>query len=407
MTITDSQLIHAAKEFGTPLYVYDADLIKKRYHQLYQWIPYPKLQIYYAMKANYNIHILRLLEKEGACIDAVSPGDVYLALKAGFSPERILFTANKITDAEMHEVQKLGVLFNIGSLSRLKKYAMAYPNSEVCIRFNPDVVAGSHEFIRTGGEATKFGILLGEVDTVVKIAKEHNLKIVGIHEHTGSGIPETVQMQKGMKNILNVINKERFPHLRFVDFGGGFKVNYHPEQGEVDYCVFGLEVTKLFTEFCHGFGRELEMYFEPGKLLVAESGKLLVEVNTLKQNRSKSIAGVNSGFAQLIRPMFYSAYHHIRNLSNPEGKLLIYDIVGNICESGDCFASNRELPEVREGNILIIETAGAYCYAMGSVYNLRAMPAEVLIEGGLFKVIRKRLTSEMLIGNVLEEMQTD
>ncbi len=403
MAISDTQLIQAAKEFGTPLYIYDTDLIKKRYQQLYQWIPYPKLQIYYAMKANYNIHILRLLEKESACIDAVSPGDVYLALKAGFSKERILFTANKITDAEMDEVQNLGVLFNIGSLSRLKKYAMAYLNSEVCIRFNPDVVAGEHEFIRTGGEATKFGILLSEVDTVVNIAKEYNLKIVGIHEHTGSGIPETVQMQKGMKNILNVINQERFPYLRFVDFGGGFKVNYHPEEGEPDYSVFGSEVTKLFTEFCSNYGRELQMYFEPGKLLVAESGKLLVEVNTLKQNRSKSIAGVNSGFAQLIRPMFYSAYHHIRNLSNLNGKLLVYDIVGNICESGDCFASNRELPEVREDDILSIETAGAYCYAMGSVYNLRAMPAEVMVDSGVAKLIRKRLTSEELVESIVEQ----
>ncbi|MBT4446355.1 diaminopimelate decarboxylase [archaeon] len=405
MTIPDKQLISLTEKYQTPLYCYEAELIKKRYHELYSFIPYSKLRIYYAMKANYNLHILKLLEKEAARIDAVSPGDVYMALKAGFSTERILFTANKISDAEMHEVQSLGVLFNIGSLSRLEKYAKAYPGSEVCIRFNPDVVAGGHEFIKTGGEATKFGILLSNVEKVVAIANEHGLKIVGIHEHTGSGIPETVQMQKGMKNILGIITPARFPHLNFVDFGGGFKVVYHPDENQVDYETFGKEVVELFTDFCSKFGRELEMYFEPGKYLVAESGKLLVEVTTVKQNRSKLIAGVNSGFAQLIRPMFYSAYHHIRNLSNPDGKLMTYDIVGNICESGDCFASNRELPEIREGDILVIETAGAYCYSMGSVYNMRAMPSEVLVDGAVDTLIRKRLSSLELVEKIVGESE--
>ena len=403
MTIPDNQLIDLAQKYQTPLYVYDADMIKQRYHELYSFIAYSKLKIYYAMKANYNLQILKLLEKEGARIDAVSPGDVYLALKAGFTADRILFTANKITNSEMHEVQSLGVLFNIGSLSRLEKYAKAYPGSEVCIRFNPDVVAGGHEFIKTGGEATKFGILLSNVEKVVSICNKNGLKIVGIHEHTGSGIPETVQMQKGMKNILEIINPIRFPNLRFVDFGGGFKVVYHPEEKQVDYASFGKEVGKLFIEFCQQFGSELEMYFEPGKYLVAESGKLLVEVTTLKQNRSKLIAGVNSGFAQLIRPMFYSAYHHIRNLSNPNGKLMVYDIVGNICESGDCFAVNRELAEIREGDILVIETAGAYCYSMGSVYNLRAMPSEVMVDGSLDRLIRKRLSSQELVEKIVGE----
>lgn len=405
MTISDKDLIQCAKEFGTPLYVYDADLIKKRYHQLYSCITYPKLQIYYAMKANYNLNILRLLEKEGACIDAVSPGDIYLALQAGFSKERILFTANKISDEEMHEVQKLGVLFNIGSLSRLEKYALSYPGSNVCIRFNPDVVAGEHEFIRTGGEASKFGILLEKVDTVVSIAKEHKLKIIGIHEHTGSGIPETVQMQKGMENILGIISKERFPYLKFVDFGGGFKVPYHIEEEEPDYSDFGNQVTELFTKFCKDFGKELDMYFEPGKLLVAESGKFLVTATTLKQNRLKSIVGVNSGFAQFIRPMFYQAYHHIRNLSNLKGIIKNYDVVGNICESGDCFATNRELPEIHEGDLLVIETAGAYCYSMGSVYNLRPMPAEVLIMNGKMLLVRKGLSNKELIEKIVNESE--
>ncbi len=396
------QLINLAQKYGTPLYVYDGDLIIQRYQELSDFIPWKKLKIYYAMKANYNLHLLKLLNKKGAYLDAVSPGDVLLALKAGFSKEKILFTANKITDEEMHYVKKSDVLFNIGSLSRLEKYGQAYPNSEVCLRFNPDVVAGEHENVRTGGESTKFGILLKKLELVKEIVRKYNLRVVGLHEHTGSGIPETVKMIEGMKNLLQIITKENFPDLRFVDFGGGFKVPYHPDEKRVDYRKFGREIVRIFSDFCRSYGKELEMYFEPGKYVVAESGYLLMEVTTIKTN-GKNIAGTNSGFPQLIRPMFYQAYHHLLNLSNPQGKLKKYDICGNICESGDCFAVNRDLPEIREGDLLAVENAGAYCYSMGGVYNLRAMPAEVLVLDGKDKLVRKRLSHEELVEQIINE----
>jgi diaminopimelate decarboxylase len=396
-------LLQLAKKYGTPLYVYDADLIIKKYNTLKNAIPWPKLKLHYAMKANYNPHILKLLEKEGACIDAVSPGDVMLALKCGFNKNRIIFTANKISDQEMYEVKKLGVLFNIGSLSRLEKFGKAYPSTEICIRFNPDVVAGHHERVRTGGEASKFGIFLNKVEQVKEVCKKHNLKVIGIHEHTGSGIPESVQMMAGIRNILKIIKKENFPNLKFVDFGGGFKVSYKPNEKDVNYAKFGEEVVKLFAKTCKDYGKDLEMYFEPGRYIVAEAGNLLVEATTLKYNPNKMIAGTNSGFPQLIRPMFYQAYHNIINLSNPNGKKKKYDVTGNICESGDCFAVNRLIPEIKEGNVLAIETAGAYCYSMGGVYNLRPMPAEVLVQKGKDKLIRKGLTSKELIDKIINE----
>jgi diaminopimelate decarboxylase len=397
------KLISLAKEYNTPLFVYDGDLIKKRYNEFFSFIPYNKLKVKYAMKANYNLAILKLLEQEGAGIDAVSPGDVHMALTAGFTPDRILFTANKITDAEMHEVKSLGVLFNMGSLSRLKKYGKTYPNSEICLRFNPDVVAGEHEFIRTGGEATKFGILLNKLEEVKSICKEFNLTVIGIHEHTGSGIPETVQMMKGMQNILKIIRKENFPDLNFVDFGGGFQIPYKPGEERKDYHKLGEQSVELFKETCELYGKELEFWIEPGKYIVSESGYLLTTVNTLKENRSKLIAGTDSGFPQLIRPMFYQAYHHITNLSNLDGDEKLYDVAGNICETGDCFAVNRPLPEIREGDVLALHNAGAYCYAMGGVYNLRAMPAEVLIFNGVSKLVRKRLSSKELIEKIVGE----
>lgn len=403
MKINREQLIELAKKYGTPLYVYNGDLIIQRYKEMHDFIPWPKLKIYYAMKANYNLSILKLLLQEGASIDAVSPGDVLLAKKAGFPSERILFTANKITDKEMHLVEKENVLFNIGSISRLEKYGRAYPGTEVCIRFNPDIVAGEHENIRTGGESTKFGILLQDIEQVKEIVKKYNLKVIGIHEHTGSGIPETVQMMAGMKNILEITIPENFPDLCFVDFGGGFKIPYVPNDMVPDYKKFGKEVVDLFSEVCKKYNRTLEIYFEPGRYIVGESGYLLISVTTLKHNRLKLIAGTDSGFPQLIRPMFYQAYHHIENLTNPKGEIKKYDIVGNICESGDCFGVNRSLPEIREGDILAIRNAGAYCYSMGGIYNLRPMPAEVLVLNGKDKLVRKRLSYEEMIEQIIKE----
>jgi diaminopimelate decarboxylase len=376
--LSDNLLINLAKKYKTPLYIYNGDLVIQRYKELYSFIKWPKLKLFYAMKANFNVGLLRLLKENGACLDTVSPGEVHLALKIGFTPERILYTANNLTDKEMEEVKSMGVLLNIGSLSRLEKYGKAYPSTEICLRFNPDVIAGEHKKIQTGGDLTKFGILLQDVPKAKKIIKKHNLKVVGLHEHTGSGIAEAEKVYKSMKNILAIATKDNFPDLRFIDFGGGFKVPYNPDEKRIDYEQFGAKIREIFSGFCVEYGRELEMYFEPGKYIVAEAGYLVVEVNTLKDNKGRLIAGTNSGFPQLIRPMFYEAYHHIINLTNPDGEIKKYDICGNICETGDCFATDRKMPEIREGDLLAIQNAGAYCYSMGSIYNLRAMPSEVI-----------------------------
>ncbi len=383
-------------KYGSPLYIYDGDMIVNRYKGLYDYIKWPKLKILYAMKANYNVGILKLLKNNNAFLDTVSPGEVQLALKLGYKKEDILFTSNNITDEEMYEVNKTGVLFNIGSLSGLKKYGETYPGSEVCIRFNPDVYAGENKHVQTAGAVTKFGVLLTQATDVIKIAKKYKLRIVGIHEHTGSGIGQTEKVFKSMTKILAIAKRKDFPDLRFVDFGGGFKVNYRPDSNKIDYANFGKKITLIFEKFCKEYGKDLEMYFEPGKYIVAESGYLLVEVNTIKNNRGRLIAGTNSGFNHLIRPLLYEAYHHIENLSNPKGKKYKYDICGNICETGDCFATQREMPEIREGDKLLIKNAGAYCYSMGSIYNLRTMPSEVLIVNGKDKLVTKRITNKEL-----------
>jgi len=403
MQLSQDLLIDLTKTYGTPLYVYDGDLILKRYQELQSFIQWRPLTIHYAMKANFCPAILKLLLDAGASIDAVSPGDVLLAKKIGYSPDRILYTVNNITDDEMHRIKKEGVLFNIGSLSRLRKFAVAFPGSEVCLRLNPDVVAGAHAKIRTAGGLAKFGILLDDIEEVLRIVAANDLTVIGLHKHTGSGIDDTDKFLQAMQNVLRVATPENFPALRFLDFGGGFGIPYKPDQARIDYQAFGETITDVFAGFCKSYGRELELRFEPGRYLVAEAGNMLVEVNTLKNNQGRLIAGTNSGFPQLIRPMFYEAYHHIVNLSHPEGSPQLYDVCGNICETGDCFAVQRELPEVREGDILNIQTAGAYCYAMGGVYNLRAMPAEVLVLNGEATLVRRRLSDEDLVEQILGE----
>ncbi|MHA1897451.1 MAG: diaminopimelate decarboxylase [Promethearchaeota archaeon] len=395
-SLDDELLKKSALEYGTPLFVYDGDLIVQRYKDLYKLIPWPKLKIYYAMKANYNVAILKLLERNGAYIDTVSPTEIRLALKCGFSPDRLLFTANNMTDKEMEEVHGLNVLFNIGSLSRLEKYGKAYPGDNIVIRINPDVVAGENEKVQTAGALTKFGILMEDIDKAKEIINKYNLKVIGIHEHTGSGIAETEKVFQSMKNTLSIAKKEDFPDLQFIDFGGGFKVPYHPEEKRIDYKSFGREIVRIFKEFCDDYGRELEMYFEPGKYIVAESGYLVLQVNTLKNNRGRLIAGTDSGFSHLIRPMLYDAYHHIINITNPEGTIKKYDICGNICESGDCFAFQRDIAELHEGDIIAVQNAGAYCYSMASIYNLRPLPPEVLVENKKPRLVRKRMSNDEL-----------
>ena len=358
----------------------------RHYRELYDFIPWPKLKIHYALKANYNIALLRALKAAGAALDTVSPAEVRLALALGYRREDIIFTANNLTDDEVGEVRQLGVLFNIGSLSRLAKFGKKYPGSRVCLRFNPDVVDGDSAKTATGGDLAKFGILMQDLDKVLALVREHDLHVVGLHEHTGSGLQHTESVFQSMRNLMALATPGNFPELEFLDFGGGFKVPYKPDEHRIDYPAMGAEIVRLFRTFCAGYGRELAMYFEPGKYIAAESGWLLTTVNTIKHNRTRTIAGCDAGFPQLVRPVLYGAYHSIANLSNPGGAPGVYDVCGNICETGDRFAEQRELPEVREGDVLAIANAGAYCYSMGGIYNLRPMPPEVVVENGVARL---------------------
>lgn len=387
----------------TPFYIYDVNYILKKYDMLKEYFSYDRLKTFYAVKANYNPHILRIMKDYGFYLDTVSPTEVILAIKLGFDKDRILFTANNMTDKEMQIVMEQGVLFNIDSLSRLETFAKSYPGASVCLRINPDVVAGENAKVQTGGDLSKFGILLEDVKRAVEIANKYDVKIVGLHEHTGSGISDTGKVYESIENLLAIAEPELFPDLKFIDFGGGFKVPYKPDEKEIDYFEFGKRCISIFEAFCDKFGRKLELYFEPGKYIIADSACMVVRVNTVKNNKGRLIVGTDSGFPHLIRPVFYGAYHHVINVSNPTGEPKVYDIYGNTCESGDCFAEQREIEEIRIGDYLAIMNAGAYCRSMASEYNLRPFPTECYIYNDELYLSRQKLTHEELADRILSE----
>jgi diaminopimelate decarboxylase len=384
------------QQYGSPLYVYNGDKIVEQYKRLVNAFDGVKLKLKYAMKANNNLHILRLLRSQGCGLDAVSIQEVQLGLMAGFSADEILFTPNSVSFEEILEAVNLGVQVNIDNISLLEKFGHQYGSSvPCCIRINPHIVAGGTSHIQTGHIDSKFGISIHQLRHVSRIVEKEKIYVNGLHMHTGSDILDSGVFIRAAELLFDAATQ--FPNLEFLDFGSGFKVAYKEDDVVTDVDELGKVITERFKAFCAEYGRELELWFEPGKFLVSESGYLLVTVNVIKQTTATVFAGVDSGQNHLIRPMFYDAYHHIVNLSNPQGTPRIYTVVGYICET-DTFALDRKLNEIREGDVLAILNAGAYGYTMSNNYNSRPRPAEVLIDGGMAKLIRRRET----LNNILQ-----
>ncbi len=387
-------------KYGTPLYLYNGNKITAQYKRLVSAFGGVKVKVKYAMKANNNLHVLRLLQGEGCGLDAVSIQEVQLGLMAGFAKEEILFTPNSVGFDEIREAVLLGVQINIDNISLLEQFGHAFGNTvPCCIRINPHIVAGGTSHIQTGHIDSKFGISIHQLRHVLRIVDKEKIRINGLHMHTGSDILDAGVFLRAADLLFEAALQ--FKELEFLDFGSGFKVAYKEEDITTDVEELGKAITDGFRAFCKQYGRELELWFEPGKYLVSESGYLLVKVNVIKQTTATVFAGVDSGQNHLIRPMFYDAYHHIVNLSNPEGTPRIYTVVGYICET-DTFALDRKLNEVREGDFLAILNAGAYGYTMSNNYNSRPRPAEVLICDKVVKLIRRRETLEDMMSTVTD-----
>jgi len=383
------------EKFGSPLYAYEEDTISGNYRRLYDSIPYEPKRLLYACKANTNIQVMKVLQKEGCGIDAVSPGEIAIALKAGFKPSNILYTGNNMTDEDMRYAKKQGVLLNIGSISRLEKYAKEFPGTDICIRVCPDIKPKVHPHLATGGLDSKFGIYMGDRDKVLGIVDQAGLNIKGIHAHIGTTIMDLAPFRETMDVVLAAAKE--FPDIDFVDFGGGIGIPYKPGQEEVDLNEFGAFAAKKMDEFSESYGKKVEYRIEPGRYLVAQAGFLLSKVNTIKVNPKKRFLGLDTNMAQLVRPCMYGAYHHIINASNMAGALENVDVVGNVCETGDFFAKDRMVQHAEEGDVIAIKDAGAYGYAMSSNYNSFPRPAEVMVSGGKARLIRRRETLEDLL----------
>ena len=384
-----------AREFGTPLYVYDASKIVAQQAALKQAFSGVDIRIKFAAKSLTNISILKLLKKHGVGVDVVSIQEAHIALKTGFSPQEINFTPSGVGFDEIMEAVALGVSLNLDNLSSLEKFGKKYGSNYPCgLRLNPNIMAGGNIKISTGHSHSKFGISIAQINDIKKLMDQYKININGLHIHTGSEITEVDVFMKMADILFGLAND--FPALKFLDFGGGFKVAYKKGDKVTDIKELGSKLTAAFDKFHKTSGKKLELWVEPGKFLVSESGYLLVTTNVVKPTPTVTFVGVNSGLNHLIRPMMYDAYHNIINVSNPSGAPKTYTVVGNICET-DTLGTDREISEVREGDLLVLENAGAYGYMMASNYNSRLRPAEVLVIDGQAKLIRKRDTLEQIL----------
>lgn len=386
-SLSYAQLNAAAQTFGTPLYVYHAEKIEQQYQNLLSHFASTQTSFFYASKALTNIHVLKVVKEMGCNIDCSSINEVKLALHVGFLPSTILYTSNSVDFDEIVTAIELGIHVNIDSLSNLEKFGNKYGSTKaIGVRIRPDVLAGGNLKISTGHDKSKFGIPVAQLEALKAIQEKYKINVRTLHIHTGSEIKDVAVFIKSATVFDTLL--PHFPTVEVLDFGGGFKVPYQPDEEGTDIALLGTEVNKAMLHLSEKFGRNLIAWFEPGKYIVSEAGFFIAKVNVLKASGEITFAGLNTGLNHLIRPMFYDAYHHIDNLSSPEKTQQHYAVVGNICET-DTFAWDRAIPEIVEGDLLVFYNAGAYGYEMASNYNARFKPAQVLYQNGIAKLISR------------------
>jgi diaminopimelate decarboxylase len=393
-----------ADQFGLPLYVYDADKIIEKIGLLRSSFSGVNLKIKYAAKALTNVSILKLMRQQGVEMDSVSVNEARMGILAGFAPEQIMFTPSGVSFNEIREAVDLGLQLNVDSLPLLEWVGQTYGSTvSISIRINPHISEGGNIKISTGHADSKFGISILQRAEIRALVEQYQIPVVGLHIHTGSDFKNANAFLKGAEVLFNLAAD--YANLQFIDFGSGFKVAYKEGDHITDVADLGAKVSAAFQQFCQQYGRDLELWFEPGKFLVSECGHLLVRTNIVKANPSRTFVAVDSGLNHLIRPMMYDSYHDIKNVSNPGGDEQTYTVVGYICET-DTFATDRPLPEVRPGDVLSFENAGAYGFSMTSTYNARFRPAEVLVYEGAPYLIRQRDTlADLLRGQEIIDFE--
>ncbi len=402
------QLTQWNMQYGSPLYVYDGDLITQKFEQFQSAYKnaFGEAKVLYAIKANTNMAIVSLLKKSGAGAECISGGEISTALKLGFEGENILFTSSAKTPAELELAIRNGVVVNLDSLEDLnhagKVATRLKTKARISFRVNPDVDPHTHKHIATGHKFSKFGILL-ENDEIIRAydqAKKHEwLEVWGLHSHIGSQITESEPFSDNARVLSHFIKRlknELGIQLKFVDLGGGLGIPYHDGQISVSPKVVADKVAEILKSELKDLGYMPEIWLEPGRYLVGDSGILLATVVSVKDTPYTDFINVDTGFNHLVRPILYEAYHRIRVL-NRQDDIRLFDVAGNICETGDVLGHNRLLPTPVAGDVIAILDAGAYGYTMASMYNSFDLPAEIMVRADKVELIRKRKTLEALL----------
>jgi diaminopimelate decarboxylase len=389
-----------AEKYGTPLYVYSYNTLL-RHFKAYDdaFNGYPHI-ICFAVKSNPNTSVISLFAKQGGGADIVSGGELYVALKAGISPKKIVYAGVGKTADEIRFALKSKILmFNVESENELKEIdriaGMMKTKAAIALRINPDIDPGTHPYITTGMKKHKFGIPIEAALEYYRFAsKLKNINVVGVHKHIGSQITKIAPFVDALKRILILIDKlnEQGTEIKYLDVGGGLGISYKDEEPPVPKDLANKLIPLLE-------GRKLTLIMEPGRSIAGNAGILVTKTLYLKEGEDKEFVIVDAGMNDLIRPSLYDAYHRIEPVVKNKRETVLSDVVGPICESGDFLARGRELHRVKQGEYLAAMSAGAYGFSMSSNYNSRPRAAEVMVKGKEHFLIRKRETYEDLVRN--------
>lgn len=397
------------EKFGSPLYVYNEAVLRERCRDLVGLCKTKGLHINYSAKANANPHLLKIIREEGCLVDAMSPGELYLDLKAGYKPDEILYVCNNVSPEEMKNALEKGVLVSVDSLMQVEQLCRLNRGGKIMVRFNPGIGAGHSAKVVTGGKETKFGVDPEKLPQLLEILDRYGVTLAGINHHIGSLFMEGESYIEAAKVLLDLALKlPCFEKLEIIDFGGGFGIPYHKyeNQARFDLQTFSRLLNETLSDWANAYNYHGKFYLEPGRYIAAECGVVLGTVYNTKTNGTKPYVGTDLGFNVLARPMLYDSFHDVeiyRNNAQKNMEELEQTIVGNICESGDIIAKNRVLPVLREGDIVAMLDAGAYGFSMSSNYTQRLRPAEVLIQkDGTAKCIRRRDTFEDIFATVTD-----